>query len=310
MKNRFPSRLGFAFALLCFAAASALARESWSLDADWRFQRGDAPDAWNQLTYETIKPWILPTGDEMLEIPVARVPVAGRSQIDGVSYSREKFDDSSWRSLDVPHDWAIEGPFQLDLPGETGKLPWAGVGWYRKHFTVPADAAGKRVYVDFEGAMSHSVVWLNGHFVGGWPYGYASFRLDLSQYARPGSDNVLAVRLENPPESSRWYPGAGLYRNVWLVVEDPVHVEHWGVAVTTPRVSADSATAVVTVMADNETSEKTVVGMSTDIFELEGDGSPGRHRSPAGKPAASRSRRGSHPRPRRAWRSPSRSSGA
>ena len=275
MKNPIISRVGFAFALLVLAAGTSAARESWSLDADWRFQRGDAPDAWNQLSYDTIKPWILPTGDEMLDIPVARVPVAGRGAIDGVSYSTENFDDRSWRSLDVPHDWAIEGPFKLDLPGETGKLPWAGVGWYRKHFTIPADAAGKRVYVDFEGAMSHSVVWLNGHFVGGWPYGYASFRLDLTQYAKPGSENVLAVRLENPPESSRWYPGAGIYRNVWLVIEDPVHVEHWGVAVTTPRISADSATAVVTVMADNETASKAQVGMSTEIFELGEDGNPG-----------------------------------
>ena len=266
-------------AILAFLAAACAAsgepRDRVSLDSDWLFERGEARDAGYRLSYEVLKPWILPTGDDLLATPPIRPapPFAGPAE--KISYTQAEFDDSGWRHLDVPHDWAIEGPFDQALPGETGKLPWVGVGWYRKHFQIPAEAAGRRIYVDFDGAMSHAAVWLNGRLVGGWPYGYASFRLDLTPFAKPGAENVLAVRLENPPESSRWYPGAGIYRNVWLVTLDPVHVAHWGVTVTTPRVSADSATVCVTVVAGNDTAARANAVVSTSIFELDGEGSPG-----------------------------------
>ena len=264
--------------LLVLAVASAAAagpRERTSLDAGWRFTRGDAPDAGGSLSYEALKPWILPTGDGLLDLAPERPapPAGGPPQ--SVSYAQAAFDDGAWAQVDVPHDWAIEGPFRQDLPGETAKLPWAGVGWYRRHFELPAAAAGRRVYVDFDGAMSHAAVWVNGRFAGGWPYGYASFRLDLTRFVRPGADNVLAVRLENPPESSRWYPGAGIFRNVWLVTEGPVHVAHWGVTVTTPRVSADAALATVTAVAANDTTEQALASVSTEVFELGADGRPG-----------------------------------
>jgi beta-galactosidase len=154
-------------------------------------------------------------------------------------------DDSGWRQLDLPHDWGIEGPFREELENRTGKLPWAGIGWYRKRFTVPEKDAGKRIFIDFDGAMSETQVWLNGEYIGEWPYGYTSFRLDLSRHIRPGRENVIAVRLDNKPESSRWYPGGGIYRNVRLVKTHPVHVEHWGVFVTTPEVSEERATVRV-----------------------------------------------------------------
>ena len=270
-----PLRVSFAFIIGLASAAAAEPRERVSLDAGWRFERGDAPDAGGRLSYDALKPWILPAGDDLLDVAAARPQPPAGGAPENVSFALPGFDDSAWRLLDVPHDWAIEGPFQQDLPGETGKLPWVGVGWYRRHFHVPSGAAGQRVYVDFDGAMSHAAVWLNGHFIGGWPYGYASFRLDLTRFAMPGADNVLAVRLENPPDSSRWYPGAGIYRNVWLVTEGPVHVGHWGATVTTPRVSADSATATVTVIADNDTATEARAGISTRIFELGADGRMG-----------------------------------
>ena len=168
----------------------------------------------------------------------------GKAEPQGLE--KTTFDHSAWRVLNVPHDWGIEGPFRAELENRTGKLPWAGIGWYRKTFEVPASDAGKRVFIDFDGAMSDTKVWLNGEYVGEWPYGYSSFRLELTNHLKPGQKNTLAVRLDNKPESSRWYPGGGIYRNVRLVVTNPVHVDHWGIFVSTPEVSADFATVSIT----------------------------------------------------------------
>jgi beta-galactosidase len=154
-------------------------------------------------------------------------------------------DDSAWRMLRLPHDWGIEGPFRAELENRTGKLPWAGIGWYRKTFNVPAAAEGKKIFIDFDGAMSDTQVWLNGEYIGEWPYGYSSFRLELTPHIKPGRDNVLAVRLDNKPESSRWYPGGGIYRNVRLVTTGPVHVDHWGLFIMTPEVSPEAATVSI-----------------------------------------------------------------
>nr|WP_243663345.1 sugar-binding domain-containing protein [Rhodothermus marinus] len=115
------------------------------------------------------------------------------------------------------------------------------MAWYRKKIFIPAADSGRAIYLDVEGAMAHAVVWLNGYLVGGWPYGYASWRVDLTPYVRWGAENQLAIRLEVLPRSSRWYPGGGLYRNVWLVKTHPVHVAQWGTFVRTPYVSTDSA---------------------------------------------------------------------
>jgi beta-galactosidase len=98
---------------------------------------------------------------------------------------------------------------------------------------VPVSDEGRRLYLDVDGAMAYANVWLNGQYVGGWPFGYASWRVDLTPHIKFGAENVLAIRLDNPPESSRWYPGGGIYRNVWLVKASPVHVAHWGTHVTT-----------------------------------------------------------------------------
>ena len=142
------------------------------------------------------------------------------------------------RALNLPHDWGIEGPFKQEYPGDTGKLPWWGVGWYRKHLAVPASDQGRRIFLDVDGAMAYATVWLNGHFMGGWPYGYASWRGDLTPGIKYGGDNVIAIRLDNPQSSSRWYPGGGIYRNVWLVKTAPIHVVQWGTYVTTPQAGA------------------------------------------------------------------------
>jgi len=246
-----------------------------SLDADWRFQKGDPADAAGQLNYERIKDRVTLTGSDFKK--GAEAPAISRDQAKGnlggnISYVQSNFDDSGWRRLDLPHDWGIEGPFKQEYPGETGKLPWWGVGWYRKHFNLAAGEKGKRFFFDVDGAMAYAAVWLNGQFVGGWPYGYSSFRLELTPYLKYGAENVIAVRLDNPPDSSRWYPGGGIYRNVWLVKTAPVHVGHWGTYVTTPEVAKDNATVEVKVSVDNQTAANADVTVRTQIYELGADG--------------------------------------
>lgn len=143
------------------------------------------------------------------------------------------FADASWRQLDLPHDWGIEGPFDIDLPGETAKLPWAGVGWYRKRFNLPASDKGRRITLQVDGAMSNASVWVNGQHIGVWPYGYTSWAFDVTPALHYGAENVVSIRLDNPEQSSRWYPGGGIYRNVWLTKTGPVRVDQWGTQVST-----------------------------------------------------------------------------
>ena len=188
------------------------------------------------------------------------------------SPSKVSFDDSSWRILDLPHDWGIEGPFRQDLPGWTGKLPWVGIGWYRKTFTIPSSDQGKRIFLQLDGAMSDSSIYLNGTKVGAWPYGYTSFQIELTDTIKFDQHNQLAIRLDNKPESSRWYPGSGIYRNVWLLKTDPVHIAHWGTFITTPKVSVEEATAKLKVTIDNQSETDTKIQVSSTVYKLLADG--------------------------------------
>lgn len=162
------------------------------------------------------------------------------------------FDDSAWQTLRVPHDWAIAGPFDPEGSAETGKLPWQGEGWYRHTFRADAAWANKRVYVLFDGVMAFPKVYLNGRLAGEWDYGYNSFYLDITSLLRPGTDNVLAVHADTRRHDSRWYPGAGIYRKVQLVVADPVHVGIWGTQITTPEMRPEQATVQVRTTVHNE----------------------------------------------------------
>lgn len=193
-------------------------------------------------------------------------------------------DDSGWRSLDLPHDWAIEGPFRADLDGYTGKLPWKGIGWYRKHFKVSAKDRGQCFYLDFDGAMANAEVWLNGKKVGAWPYGYTSFRVELTPHLRFGEENVVAVRLDTEHFGSRWYPGAGIYRHVRLVRTHPVHVDYWGVFVTTPVVTDREGVAAVSVKLRNSLAREAACRYEVDLFELGQDDKPGRKVASARSP--------------------------
>lgn len=181
---------------------------------------------------------------------------------------REDFYDSDWRMLDLPHDWAIEGPFRIELRGETGKLPYKGIGWYRKHFKIPTGDSGKQIYLDFDGAMAYAQIWLNGNYVGTWPYGYSSFRMDLTPYIKFGLDNIIAVRLDTEKWESRWYPGAGIYRHVWLVKTGQVHVAHWGTFITTPKIFNASAEVEMELFIENSGHEDVNADIESSIYEL------------------------------------------
>ena len=245
------------------------------INDDWRFTRGDPQTKTTSLAYD--KSWLLPTGNAFLKDPGKRAKRPEGNLGSDVVYSAAGYDDTSWRKVGLPHDYAIEGPFTTAVSGSMGRLPSPGVVWYRKSLDIPASDAGKSIFLDIDGAMSYSMVWLNGRFVGGWPYGYASFRLNLTPYVNPGGKNVLAVRLDNPvPQdsdwrsaSSRWYPGGGIYRNVWLVKTEPVHIGQWGTYITTPVVSRASATLKMRVTVDNDSTLDAAVKVATQIFEID-----------------------------------------
>ena len=175
--------------------------------------------------------------------------------------------DNNWRSLDLPHDWAIEGPFNDTLENNTGLLPWKGIGWYRKHFNLNENDKGKRIYVDFDGTMANARVWLNGKYVGEWPYGYTSFRLDLTPYIISG-ENIIAVRLDTKNWDSRWYPGAGIYRNVWLVKTSQVHIADNGVFCTTPEIKKERGMLSVQTEVESHINEAVPVTVKAIVYKL------------------------------------------
>ena len=177
-------------------------------------------------------------------------------------------DDNTWRSLDLPHDWAIEGPFNDTLENNTGLLPWKGIGWYRKHFTISDNDKGKRIYVDFDGAMANAKVWLNGKYVGEWPYGYTSFRLDLTPYVIIGKENIIAVRLDTKNWDSRWYPGAGIYRNVWLVKTSQLQIANNGVFCTTPEIKKERGMLSVQAEVESHLIDPTAVSVKAVVYKL------------------------------------------
>jgi beta-galactosidase len=197
--------------------------------------------------------------------------------------------DADWEKVRIPHDWAIKGNFDMNLDpqmvqvvedgekvprlrtGRTGALPMFGVGWYRKVLPVNSADRDKRVFIEFDGAMSLAKVYLNGSFVGEWPYGYASFSFELTPFLQFNKENILAVRLENKPESSRWYAGAGLYRNVRLVKTSETHVAHWGTYITTPKVTSKSAEVIIRTEINGVANQQSQVKLVTDIYTKSGE---------------------------------------
>ncbi|WP_430814935.1 beta-galactosidase GalB [Carboxylicivirga sp. RSCT41] len=181
-----------------------------------------------------------------------------------------EFNDAQWRKLSLPHDWAIEGPFDKKHDTRTGGLPVYGTAWYRKHFFMDVSHTGKHITVEFDGVMNNAEIFLNGQKVGQRPFGYMGFEVDLTPYIRYGQDNVLAVRV-NPEElSARWYPGAGIYRNVWLEIKNPVHVAHWGTYITTPQVDEHEALVNIETTIENKQLIKGKFSIETYVIDTLG----------------------------------------
>jgi beta-galactosidase len=180
-------------------------------------------------------------------------------------------DDSTWRLVDLPHDWSAEGPFAAEYGSGNGYAP-GGIAWYRKHFTLAADLAGRLATIEFDGVYDYAEVWVNGHFVGGRPYGYSSFECPLTPHVKFGSaDNVVAVRVDHSRfADSRWYTGSGIYRHVRLRVTDPLRIGHWGTFVTTPAVTADSATVRIETAIENGSGRARAITLESEV-SLGGD---------------------------------------
>jgi beta-galactosidase len=234
--------------LFTLGSAQSNFRKTILLDGDWKFTLGEIPNA-----------------------------------------AAINYNDLAWETVSVPHDWAIRKPFDLNQDmqwvqvkedgdkearlrtGRTGALPIFGVAWYRKTIEIPESDNGKCFFVEFDGAMSQAKIYCNGEYVGEWPYGYSSFSFELTKFLKAGQKNVLAVRLENKPESSRWYSGAGIYRNVRLITTNPIHVAHWGTYITTPIINEKKGTVSIQtrVLNQSQTSEK--VELVTDIYNPKGE---------------------------------------
>ncbi|MCF3651552.1 beta-galactosidase GalB [Synoicihabitans lomoniglobus] len=301
-------RSTFALTCLVFATTSALSaapRERISLNDDWRFFKyANAAEA-DALIYDVrpddsdavdtrpadakpteavdvvagqlvLKPWILPSGNAFIADPARRhVRPEGDPGAD-FPFVQDDFNDAAWEPVTLPHDWAIKGPFYEGYPtpvgGGMGRLPSPGVAWYRRDLDIPASDAGRTLTLEVDGAMSYAMVWLNGHLVGGWPFGYTSFHLDLTPYVNFGGPNQLSIRLDNPPNSSRWYPGGGLYRSVWLTKTNPVQVGQWGTFITTRDVSAEAATVDIAINLTNRADTDASVRTTTEIYALDAAG--------------------------------------
>jgi len=186
------------------------------------------------------------------------------------SAARPGFDDSAWQAIRLPHDWAIAGRFDAAASGRTGKLPWRGEGWYRKRFTLPPARPGRRVYLHFDGVMAMPKVYVNGHLAGEWDYGYMAFRVDATAWANFGGENVVAVHADTRRHGSRWYPGAGIYRPVTMILTDAVHVCDGGVQITTPKVDDESAVVRVQTEVVNHLPMSRPVQLAISIVDSEG----------------------------------------
>ena len=205
-------------------------RQKEKFDFDWRFSKGDFPEA-----------------------------------------SEADFDDSKWQQIDVPHDWSILDTFSKDNPtGRPGGFASGGIGWYRKNFTVTKKDASTKVSIEFGGVYENSEVWINGHFLGKRPFGYISFNYDLSPYLNYDGENILAVRVDNSKQpNARWYTGSGIYRHVWLITTDKLHIARHGVYATTKSITKDAAVVELKTNIENENKGSHDFQLLSEIYNSE-----------------------------------------
>ena len=208
-----------------------IARQRIKFNSDWKFQLGDNPD-----------------------------------------YKDSNFDDSKWRALSLPHDWAIEGTIDRKNKSEaSGAFLPGGIGWYRKQFKLPENTEAKHFFIQFDGIYMNAEVWVNNQFLGRHPYGYTGTEYDLTGLIKPGQINTIAVRVDNSLEpSARFYPGAGIYRNVWLVKTSKIYVDHWDTFITTPQVSSSVATVHIITKINNQNSSDRSIILHTILLDAVG----------------------------------------
>jgi beta-galactosidase len=211
MNNGFLRCLGAAAAMCLFSMFGCSSQVARNFNADWRFVKGSQP----------------------------------------AEAAQPGFDDSAWQQVRLPHDWAISGPFNPGEHGFSAKLPWKGVGWYRKTFTLESTDAGKQVYLDFDGVMAFPKIYVNGQLAGQWDYGYSPFRVNATPFVQFGQQNVIAGEVDTQKQGTRWYPGAGIYRKVKLTLCEPVHIGHWATFVTTPHVEDQGAYVQIQTVLEN-----------------------------------------------------------
>ncbi|HLG41398.1 MAG TPA: beta galactosidase jelly roll domain-containing protein, partial [Chitinophagaceae bacterium] len=220
----------------------------------------------------SLKKWILPSANDFIKDSAKHYRRPDGNPGSDFLFVQNNFNDNAWEQINLPHDWAIKGPFyegnRAEVGGGMGRLPSHGVAWYRRKLDITGADNGKTIYLDIDGAMSYAMVWCNGYLVGGWPYGYNSFRLDLTPYVKPGGNNQLAIRLDNPNNSSRWYPGGGIYRNVWLTKVNPVHIVQWGTFISAKNVTALSATIDLAVDIENKSAINQNIEVVTEVYAL------------------------------------------
>jgi len=180
------------------------------------------------------------------------------------------FNDKEWRSVELPHDWSIEGPFDIKWASATAYLP-TGIGWYRKNFTIPAGHKDKKVYIYFEGVAKNGEVWINGHYLGKRPNAYISYQYDLTPFLNFGKENLLEVKVDHSEfADSRWYVGSGIYRNVYLITTGKVHIKQWGVFATTPTVSKEKAVVAVNVTIENNSAVNQNIEIHNTLSDAKG----------------------------------------
>ena len=228
LKNAGYILLGLSLMILSGCSSTA-SRITDDFEFNWKFARGDLPEA-----------------------------------------SERKFDDTRWRTVQIPHDWSIEGPYSQDNASCTGYLP-GGVGWYRKTFRLDPSQKDKLIAVEFDGIYNNSEVWINGHYLGKRPFGYIGFQYDLTPYIRFNGSNVLSVRVDHSyVADSRWYTGSGIYRHVRLVIDDSVHITHWGVLVTTPIIESDGARINIQTRIENESQRTAAIKLVSEVHDPRG----------------------------------------
>jgi beta-galactosidase len=225
--------------------------------------------------HEVLKQWILPSANPFIRDIQKHYAQPEDTPGKDFPFVQNDFNDAAWQKVNLPHDWAIQSSFMVgpkpEVGGGMGRLPTPGVAWYRKKISIDKTDLSQKIYLDIDGAMSYAMVWVNGHLAGGWPYGYNSFRIEMTPHLKLG-DNQIAIRLDNPNHSSRWYAGGGIYRNVWLVKVNPIHIGYNGTFISTDEVTQASAKINIGINLENKSKQAAQVVVTTRLFTLDDTG--------------------------------------